>query len=233
MTKVAIIQSNYIPWKGYFDIINYVDHFVLYDDAQYTKRDWRNRNKIKTPNGTTWLTIPIEVKGKYFQRIRDAKVADNKWREKHWKSIQLYYSKAKFFKEYSDFFKNLYLNDKEEFLSFINFKFISLINNLLGIKTKLHWSWEFEIKGDKTEKLLSICKQLNADVYVSGPKAKNYLDEQLFLQEGIKVEWFNYEGYPVYNQLFTPPFIHNVSIIDLIFNEGKNATKFMKTFDSQ
>ncbi len=231
--KVAIVQSNYIPWKGYFDLINFADEFVLYDDAQYTKRDWRNRNKIKTPNGSIWLTIPVEVKGKFYQKIKETKTVDNKWRKKHWTAITLNYSKAKYFKDYKDIFEQLYLADNERLLSRINFKFIKAINDILGIKTKIRWSEEFRLTGNKSEKLLSICKALEANVYVSGPKAKNYLDEELFAQEGIKVLWFDFTGYKEYSQLFTPPFDHYVSVIDLIFNEGKNAVKFMKTFENQ
>ncbi len=233
MKKIAIIQSNYIPWKGYFDIINYVDTFVLYDDAQYTKRDWRNRNKIKVPDGTLWLTIPIEVKGKYYQKIKEAKIADKDWNKKHWKTITFFYAKAPYFNEYREIFEQLYLDKMPEYLSLINYKFITAINKILGITTPIRWSWEFEIKGNKSEKLLNICKQLNAQVYVSGPSAKNYLDINLFKQENISIEWFDYQNYTEYKQLFSPPFIHNVSIIDLIFNTGKNAPKYMKTFSQK
>ena len=104
MKKIAISQSNYIPWKGYFDLINRVDEFILYDDAQFTRRDWRNRNKIKTPNGTQWLTIPVDVKGRYLQKINETKVSDKKWAIKHWKQIKQNYFKAKYFTKYKDFF---------------------------------------------------------------------------------------------------------------------------------
>ena len=97
MKKLAIVQSNYIPWKGYFDMINMVDEFILYDDCQFTKRDWRNRNKIKTPNGSQWLTIPVDVKGKYQQKIKDTVVSDPEWSKKHWTAITHNYCKASFF----------------------------------------------------------------------------------------------------------------------------------------
>src|SRR5690242_3004523 len=103
--SVAIVQSNYIPWKGYFDLINVVDAFVLYDDAQYTRRDWRNRNKLKGPKGSYWLSIPVEVKGKFFQRIRDTKIADASWGKSHWTSICASYSKAPHFKTYKAYFE--------------------------------------------------------------------------------------------------------------------------------
>ena len=229
MKKIAILQSNYIPWKGYFDLINIVDEFILYDDMQYTRRDWRNRNKIKTPQGLQWLTIPVEIKGKFFQKIKDTKITDKKWNIKHWRTISQNYSKAKYFKDYKDIFEELYLACDEEYLSQINYKFITTINEILEIKTKLRWSSEFEILDGQTEKLLGICKDCNADIYLSGPAAKNYFDEDLAKQENIKVEWMDYSGYKEYEQL-NPPFEHGVTILDLIFNEGDRAKEFMKSF---
>ncbi|MDY0192328.1 MAG: WbqC family protein [Aliarcobacter butzleri] len=228
MKKIAILQSNYIPWKGYFDLINMVDEFVFYDEVQYTKNDWRNRNKIKTSQGIQWLTIPVrqETLG---QKIKDTKISDKKWNIKHWRTISQNYSKSKYFKEYKDIFEELYLNCNEEYLSQINYKFISTINGILGIKTKLRYSSEFELIDGQTEKLLNICKECEANSYLSGPAAKDYFDEELAKKENIQVEWMNYSGYQEYNQLF-PPFEHGVSILDLIFNEGSNATKFMKSF---
>ncbi len=229
MKKIAILQSNYIPWKGYFDLINMVDEFILYDDMQYTRRDWRNRNKIKTPNGLLWLTIPVEAKGKYFQKINETKVSEKDWAKKHWQTITLNYTKTKYFKEYKDRFEELYLRSDEEYLSQINYKFIMAINDVLGISTKIRWSSEFELVDGQTERLLGICKDCQADVYISGPAAKDYFDEELAKQENIHVEWMDYSEYSEYNQLFSP-FEHGVSILDLIFNEGPNATSFMKSF---
>ena len=214
---IAISQSNYIPWKGYFDLINKVDEFILYDDAQFTRRDWRNRNKIKTSNGLQWLTIPVDVKGKYFQKIKETKISEKDWGVKHWQQIKQNYSKAKHFKNYKDLFEELYLNSKEEYLSEVNYKFIITINQILGIKTKIKFSDVFEIYGNPTEKLLNICKQCKANIYISGPAAKNYFDEKLAEKENIQVQWMNYSNYDEYEQLF-PPFEHGVSILDLIFN---------------
>jgi len=225
MKKIAISQSNYIPWKGYFDLINRVDEFILFDDVQYTRRDWRNRNKIKTPNGLQWLTIPIDVKGKYFQKINETKIIDKNWATKHWQQIKQNYAKAKNFKNYKDLFEELYLGCKEEYLSEINHKFINLINQILGIKTKIKFSNEFEVYGKKTEKLINICKQCKAEIYVSGPAAKTYFDKPLAKKENIKVKWMNYQNYEEYEQLY-PPFEHKVSILDLIFNtDPKNYVK--------
>lgn len=227
--KVAIVQSNYIPWRGYFDLINSVDEFILYDDMQYTIRDWRNRNIIKTANGPLWLTIPVEVKGKYFQKIKDTNVSDLQWPRKHWSSILHSYSKAKHFSDYRELFAGLYSEVEERSLSKINYRFINAICRLLGSKTTLSWSMDYDFVGDKTEKLVNLCKQAGATHYISGPAARSYLLEEPFTNEGITVSYMDYSGYPEYTQLY-PPFEPQVSIIDLLFNEGPDATKFMKAF---
>jgi len=232
MKKIAILQSNYIPWKGYFDLINMVDEFILYDDMQYTRRDWRNRNKIQTKQGLKWLSIPVDVKGKYFQKINETKVSDKDWAKKHWQQLKQNYLKSKYFKEYQNIFEELYLNCNEEYLSKINYKFIITINKILGIKTKIRYSSEFDLIDGQTEKLLGICKDCDASIYLSGPAAKDYFDDELAKKENIQVEWMDYSGYKDYKQLYLP-FEHGVSILDLIFNEGPNSTKFMKSFKEQ
>lgn len=228
MKKIAILQSNYIPWKGYFDLINMVDEFVLFDQVQYTKNDWRNRNQLKTKQGVQWLTIPVRHKDS-DQKIIETKVADLKWSSKHWRTIQQNYSKAPYFKEYKEIFEGFYLNNNEEYLSQINYQLIKIINQILGIDTVITWSSDYELVEGQTEKLLGICKQAGADTYLSGPAAKDYFDEDLASQEAIQVEWMDYSGYPEYKQLHEP-FEHGVTILDLIFNEGPNASKYMKSF---
>ncbi|MBI3557215.1 MAG: WbqC family protein, partial [Deltaproteobacteria bacterium] len=166
--KLAIIQSNYIPWKGYFDIMNMADEFILYDHVQYTKEDWRNRNKIKTPSGPAWLTIPILVKGRANQRICDAEVNDSEtdWARKHWASICQNYSRSRYFKLYRDRFEALYITSgKERKLSQINFRFISLIRDILGITTRMTWSMDYAHGEDRVERLVSLCKELGCDEY--------------------------------------------------------------------
>jgi hypothetical protein len=227
--KVAIVQSNYIPWKGYFDLINLVDEFILYDDMQYTRRDWRNRNLIKTAAGLKWLTIPVAVKGNYFQKIKDTTISDPGWTKKHWQSIVHSYSKAKHFSAYREAFENLYLSSSEKFLSRINYRFLTAICRILGIDTKITWSDDYVPEGGKTERLVNLCKQAGATSYLSGPAARAYLEEELFKRENIELQYMDYSAYPEYTQLL-PPFQHEVSIIDLIFNEGPEATKYMKSF---
>lgn len=227
--KVAIVQSNYIPWKGYFDLINLVDEFILFDDMQYTRRDWRNRNIIKTPAGPKWLTIPVAVKGNFFQKISDTTVSDSRWARKHWESIVHNYSRAPYFDLYREVFEPLYVGCEEQFLSRINYLFLKAICKILGISTTISRSEDYVASGRKTERLVSLCKQAGGAVYLSGPAARSYLDETLFAQEHIAVDYMEYSAYPEYRQL-SPPFEHRVSIIDLIFNEGPEATKYMKSF---
>ena len=227
--KIAILQSSYIPWKGYFDIINKADIFVLYDDMQYTKRDWRNRNRIQADQGLQWLSIPVIVKGRYLQKIRETKIADPDWGKKHWSIIKQSYSKSNYFKTYSKVFESIYMDSGEKFLSIINYKLIVAINDILDIKTKIRWSSEFILNGNQTEKLIRICKDCNADTYISGPSAKDYFDKGLAEKSNIHVEWMDYSNYQEYHQLHEP-FSHQVTILDLIFNEGPNAKKYMKSF---
>jgi len=229
MKKIAISQSNYIPWKGYFDLINLVDQFILYDDVQYTRRDWRNRNIIKTSQGLKWLTIPVEVKGKYFQKVNKTRVSDPSWSTKHWQIIQNFYSRAPYFKTYKGIFEEYYLNSEDLLLSQINYKLIKIIMNILGIKTQLRWSTEFNLSEGRTERLVGICKQADCSSYLSGPAAKCYFDELIAKEAGIEVIWMDYSNYPEYAQLH-PPFEHGVTILDLIFNEGPDASKYMKSF---
>ncbi len=230
MGKVAVItQSNYIPWKGYFDGINMADELVLYDDMQYTRRDWRNRNQIKTKDGVKWLTVPVDVKGKYFQKINETLISDKGWAKIHWDTIKHNYAKSRYFDMYKDLFEELYLGCEEEYLSKVNYRFLKAVCGILNITTPLRWSSEFTLLEERTERLVDICKQLGATEYYSGPAAKAYMNEELFGNEGIKVHYFDYSGYPEYTQMHGQ-FTHAVSIIDLIFNEGPDSTKFMKSF---
>lgn len=203
---------------------------MIYDDMQYTRRDWRNRNMIKTKDGVKWLTVPVEAKGKYFQKINETKISDLSWAENHWNTIKHSYSKAKFYDEYKAVFEELYLGCKEEYLSIVNYRFMKKICEMLGISTPMIWSSEFTLLEEKTERLVDICKKLGATDYYSGPAAKAYMNEELFENENIKIHYFDYSGYPPYSQLHGE-FTHAVSIIDLIFNEGIGATKFMKSFN--
>ena len=227
MKKVAILQSNYIPWKGYFDLIGCVDEFVILDSVQYTKRDWRNRNRIKTANSLLWLTVPVLSKGKYKQLIKDVELLGDDWQYKHWKSIEVSYRKSKYFDEVSNFLKPLYLDNEFKLLTDLNTKFIVEISDFLNLKTKIKKSTNFFASKDKNQRLIDILKELNADIYFSGPSAKSYINEEEFKQNDIQIYWMNYCDYPIYDQLWGE-FVHEVSIIDLLFNCGKSSIKYMK-----
>jgi hypothetical protein len=230
MKTAVITQSNYIPWKGYFDQINMADVLVLYDDMQFTKRDWRNRNQIKTANGPLWLTVPVEVKGKFEQKIKDTKISDKTWAIKHFKSIQANYAKAKCYKEYKDELENLYTEaSKLDFLTEVNLLFINWVLNKLDINTEVKLSSEFLLVEGKTERLVDLCIKLGATNYISGPAAQDYMDVNLFETQGIAVTYMDYSDYTVYNQLHGE-FTHAVTIIDLFLNMGAESKNYMKSF---
>jgi hypothetical protein len=183
---------------------------------------------IKTPEGTMWLTIPVEVKGKYFQKIRETKVSESSWARNHWQTLKQTYSKMPGFKLYDGIFEDLY-GREYQYLSDINYEFIKAICEILGIKTKICWSHEFQLPEGKTERLVHICKALGATDYYTGPAAKNYMDETLFTEQDVAVHYYDYSGYPEYDQRF-PPFTHSVSVLDLLFSVGEDAPKYMKSF---
>lgn len=233
MKKVAVIQSNYIPWKGYFDVIHDADIFIFYDDVQYTKNDWRNRNKLKSSDGASWITIPT---GADLNRlICEAELQNNFWQMKHWKMINHLYSKAPYFKLYKDFFQYIYLDKTWKNLSELNQVLIQHISrDFLGIDTEFRDSRQYSLKGSQLDRLLNLLKQVNADLYISGPTAKVYIDdrEERFQEEGIVLQYKDYSGYPEYPQLY-PPFEHSVSILDLLFNCGADAGYYIWEWRTQ
>jgi len=226
--KVAILQSNYVPWKGYFDLIRSVDEFIVYDEAQYTKNDWRNRNRIKTQAGVQWLSIPVRQE-RLEQKISETRVADPRWAARHWKAIANSYARAPWFESYAPMIEGWYHEAGEcERLSDINALFIRKICATLGITTSITSSRDYDLQGDRVERLVNICRQADADVYLSGPAARGYLDEASFAEAGMRVEWMSYAGYPEYPQPF-PPFEHGVTILDLLLNVGPEHKSFMKS----
>jgi hypothetical protein len=225
MKKVAIVQSNYIPWKGYFDLIAAVDEFILYDDVQFTKNDWRNRNRIKTPKGLEWLSIPVGQD--ISRRIRDVELPERRWQEKHWKTLEANYGRAAHFAEVAALLEPLYLERRHAHLSALNREFIETICGYLGIATRISYSWDYALVEGKTDRLVALSAQAGAGEYISGPSAKSYLDERAFAAQGVRLTWFDYAGYPEYPQLWGA-FAHEVSILDLLFNCGKDAPRYMR-----
>jgi hypothetical protein len=225
---VAIVQSNYAPWKGYFDLMKSADEFILYDDVQYTRRDWRNRNRFKSPDGVRWLTIPVHVKGRYLQRIDETEVSDPGWAAKHWSTLSTWYRRAPCFERYRESLEALYLEvGGEDRLSRINRRLIETLAGFLEIPTQISWSTDYAASGRKTERLLSLCQAASATSYLSGPAAKAYLDEERFRAQGIEVRWMSYDGYPTYEQPY-PPFDHHVSVLDLLFSVGDEAPRYLE-----
>lgn len=225
MCRVIITQPNYIPWKGYFSPMRKIDYLVMYDDVQYTKRDWRNRNYLIGNNGPELLTIPVITKGKFSQKINETKISDHNWNKKHWKFIYLNYKKSKYFYKYSDIFEDLFMSIDTELLSEINITFIKKIVELLNINIKILKSSDFNVSGDRNEKLLKICKLLNTKTYISGPSAKSYIDEGLFKKNDLLIEYNSYHNFKVYNQMWNG-FDHNVSIVDMLFNLGEKTIDY-------
>jgi hypothetical protein len=228
MKRLLVTQSNYIPWKGYFDAIASVDEFVILDTVQYTRRDWRNRNQIKTAQGPQWLTVPVEVSGRYHQRINEVVVADPDWSRQHWDRIVHAYGKAPFFNEVRSRFETLYHDGLPERLTEINQCLIGAVCAALDISTPVLRAEDIPASDDKTRRLLDICLARGATDYYSGPSARGYLDETLFRHHGVNVHYFNFSGYAEYRQLH-PPFTHHVTVLDLLSNEGDNAKTLFRS----
>jgi hypothetical protein len=226
MSKVvAVIQSNYIPWKGYFDIINDVEEFCFHDDLQYTKGDWRNRNLIKTPKGTEWLSIPVGTNE--HRLICDVRINDPSWQAKHWEAIRRHYSGAPYFVRYRAFFEDLFVGRTWDNLSVMNQHMIREISKtLLGITTRFSDSRDYKPRGAKLERLLDLLTKAGATTYVSGPSARDYLVLPRFESAGIKLVWKDYSGYPTYPQ-FHGEFTHGVTILDLLFQVGPDAPQYI------
>lgn len=228
MTKrVAILQSNYIPWKGYFDLIAAVDEFILYDDMQYTRRDWRNRNQIKTPQGLQWLTVPVVVKGRYHQKIRETEIDGAGWAADHWKALEQNYRRAPYFGEIAAWLRPLYLEQTYVSLSQLNRTLLRCICDYLGITTAITTSSDYPQEEGKTERLAGLCAKAGGSEYISGPSARDYIDERVFAARGIQLTWFDYAGYAPYPQLWGE-FVHGVTILDLLFNCGPDAVRYLR-----
>lgn len=225
MVKLAISQSNYIPWIGYFDLIAAADEFIVLDEVQFTKNDWRNRNQIITPNGLSWISIPVGKK--ISRRICDVEIRQV-WQEKHWNILKNNYSSSKFFSEIKKWLKPLYFDEEYQHLSEVNMKFIQAICFFLEIDTKITQSTDYSIGHEEpSQRLIDLCNQVGSNHYISGPAAKSYIDADLFAKNTISIAWMDYSNYPKYNQIWGN-FQHQVSIVDLLFNCGKDARYHLK-----
>lgn len=221
MKKVVVLQSNYIPWKGYFDLARDSNLFIFHDDLQYTKNDWRNRNKIKTPKGAEWITIPVGTDERRL--ICDVIIKDSTWQIKHWHLLKQHYGKCQYFAHYQTFFEGIYRGHQWDNLSELNQYLIrSISKELLNISTEFRDSREYGLSGQKLDRLIELVTKAEADCYISGPAAKDYIEPARFADAGVELVWKDYSGYPEYPQCF-PPFEHGVTILDLLFNVGPDA----------
>lgn len=220
--RIGILQPGYLPWLGFFEQLYRSDVFVIYDDVQYDKHGWRNRNRIKTQRGAQWLTVPVEMKFEEHPVIREVRIDNRRnWRKKHLESIRQNYSKAGFFEEYISLFEKAYALEWE-YLVDLDMHFIEEISVLLGLDTgKIHQSSKLGVSGGRTERLIKICHKLGTDTFYEGSAGRNYIDEEEFAAAGIKVEYQNY-NHPVYDQLYGE-FVSHLSVIDLLFNHGGDS----------
>ena len=230
MKKVAVLQSSYIPWKGYFELINDVDEFIIYDDVQFSKNDWRNRNIILTKEGKQWLTIPVRHKS-LNQNINEIEISNYNWNKKHWNAIITNYAKSTYFLEVSKVLKPMYEKVHSKMISEINLTFLNFFCELLNMNTKIRCStdYNYNTKYKKQDRLISLLMAAKATDYLSGPSAKNYIDSKIFNNHNINLHWKKYGPYLKYKQLhYNEKFINKVSIIDVLFNTGvQNAHKYI------
>ena len=223
--RVGMIQSNYIPWRGYFDFIDDCDLFVFYDDVQYTHKDWRNRNRIKTSAGDAWLTVPVLHDRDTL--VQDARIAyDTRWVDKHIRGLTLAYSRAAHFAPHADAFFGI-LRDRPETISALNVRACRWLMERFGIRTRTMMSSELDIAGDKFERPLRLLQALGATHYVTGPTALAYTSADAFRDAGIALEVKRYE-YVDYPQLHGA-FSGAVSALDLLFNLGDGARDVLKS----
>jgi WbqC-like protein family len=223
--RVGMIQSNFIPWRGYFDFIDDCDLFLYYDDVQYTHRSWRNRNLIKTDRGPMWLSVPVvHDQGTLIQ---DARIDyGTRWLDKHIRTLTLAYKKARHFAQYADQFFDL-LRGRPETISELNVRTCGWIMSQLGIHTQTRMSREFGIAGGRNDRPLLIARHLAATSYLSGPTAKPYTDKEGFRAAGIALEFkvYDYPEYPQLHGAYEP----NVTVLDLLFNCGPDAPRYLKS----
>jgi hypothetical protein len=225
--NVVILQPSYIPWRGYFDQIRRSDLFIFYDDVQYDKHGWRNRNQIKTAQGKQWLTIPVNSKGVTSGiPIKDVRIDWSKpWAKNHLKSMTVVYNKTPYFKEYLPLLESFY-ERRDEFLADFTIEFSIALACELGItSTRFMRSSEMtQVEGHKTDRVIDVLKRVGATHYICGPSARSYMEPEKFEEAGITFEYIEY-NYPEYPQ-FYPPYDPYLTILDLLFMTGKDAIKY-------
>ena len=226
--KAVILQPSYIPWRGYFHQIQKADVFVFYDDVQYDDRGWRNRNRIKTRSGTRWLTIPVVSQGAQIRKTPINQIGicwDRPWAQKHWTAIRHSYAKAPCFRRYAPLLDDLY-NRRPQLLADFTIDLTVTLARELGLDgTRFLRSSSLTVQGARTDRLLALLRAVGADHYISGPSAREYIDEDQVRAAGVTLEYMQYD-YPEYEQLY-PPYDPFVSIVDLLFMKGPEAPRYI------
>ena len=227
---LSVHQPQYLPYSGFFDKIAKSDVFVFLDDFQYKKREFQNRNRVRTGSGGQWLTVPVIAGGKYFQKINEVKIDNSaRWQKKHWAAIRQNYSKADYFCDFSGFFENLYAKEWTKLVD-LNTEIIYYLLQTFDIKAEILIESALEINSNKTERLIDLCKKLGADTYLSGAGGRDYMEESRFAEEKIKLIYQDFK-HPVYKQMYMKDkadFLPYLSAIDLLFNCGENSRNFFK-----
>ena len=226
--KIAIIQPNYIPWIGYFKIIKSVDEFIFLDDVQYTKRDWRNRNFINSHKGRIMLSIPVKSKKKYLQKINETECVNNEWKKDHLNKIKISYKNYPYFEEIFEILKKSYYKTNSSNLLVNLYNILFELMDFLKIKTNISFSKDMPSNKKKLDRIIEICKYKNADIYLSGPSASDYIDINEMNSNKLSLEYINYENYNYDVKNKKHKFIDKLSIIDLLMNYGKNSHSFFK-----
>jgi hypothetical protein len=223
MTRVAIMQPTYLPWIGYFGLMNSVELFIFLDSVQFTKRSWQQRNQIKNANGSQWLSVPVITKGRRDQKIHEVMIDPTaNFGADHRKAIEYNYRKSPYFDVIAPELFSI-LDKPHQSLSNLNIELTLMLKQLLGIETPTLRSSEMNGEGYKADLLLSLCQEVNAEEYISPPGSQGYLDESdAFIEANIPIKYFDFH-HPEYSQLFGE-FLPYMSVIDLLFNEGNNAS---------
>lgn len=221
---VSMHQPNYLPWSGFFHKMSRSDVLVLLDTVQYTKNGFQNRTQIKTPQGASWLTVPVLTRGR-FKQVTNLVEIDKKtgWKRKHLRSIETNYGRAPHFERYLSWLEDLYGRDWDKLVDLNTFA-IRYIAEELKIETRIVMASCLGVSGSGSELLLSICETLGASVYLSGPSGKRYLEEKRFEERNIRVAFHGFV-HPAYGQQFGG-FVPNLSIIDLLLNRGSQGFAF-------
>lgn len=223
--SLAILQSSYLPWKGHFHLMQEVGEFMFFDTVQMTKRDWRSRNYIQTPKGRQLLTVPYVHAPQGEQTIEQVRIDNSQpWRRKHWESLKQNYKAAPHFKRYEAELADVYERPWES-LSELNIHLMTLVAGWLGITTAFTHSRDFPVEGVKSDLILNLCRARGVERYVSGPAARDYMRLDDFKAAGIAVAFMAYD-YPEYPQLHEP-FTHAVTALDLLFNVGPDAPRYI------